>query len=56
MYRGKNAAYRFIEAILGEYDYCRKLIKKNLVMTVDEEKRFQLANSCWVCNKLQCWR
>ena len=21
-------------------------------MTVDEEKRFQLANSCWVCNKL----
>ena len=56
LYRGKNAAYKFIEAILGEYDYCRKVIKKhfnkNLVMFVDEEERFQLANSCWICNKL----
>ena len=27
LYRGKNAAYKFIEAILKEYDYCRKVIK-----------------------------
>ena len=55
-YRGKNAAYNFIEAILKEYDYCREVIKKhfnkNLIMSVDEEKRFQSANSCWICNKL----
>ena len=56
IYRGKNAAYEFIEAILKEYDYCKKIMKKhfnkNLVMSVDEEERFQLANSCWICNKL----
>ena len=54
--RGKNAVYRFIEAILNEYDYCRKLIKKhfekNLIMSVEEEERFQLSNSCWICDKL----
>ena len=56
MYRGKNAAYKFIEAILEDYDYCKKIMKKhfnkNLAMSVDEEERFQLANSCWICNKL----
>ena len=56
MYRGKNAAYKFIEAILEEYYYCKKIMKKhfnkNLVISVDEEERFQLANSCWICNKL----
>ena len=56
MHRGKNAAYEFIEAILKEYDYCKRIMKKhfnkNLAMSVDEEERFQLANSCWICNKL----
>ena len=23
-YRGKNEVYRFIETVLGEYDYCKK--------------------------------
>ena len=56
MYRGKNAAYKFIESIRKEYESLRKVIKKhfhkNLVITVDEEEKFQLANSCWICNKL----
>ena len=56
MYRGKNAACKFIEAILKEYDYCRKVTKKrfnkNLAMSADEEEKFQSANSCWICNKL----
>ena len=30
LYRGKNAAYKFVEAILEEYDYCKKVIKKAL--------------------------
>ena len=30
VYRGKNAAYKFIEAILQEYEYCKKVIKNNL--------------------------
>ena len=29
MYRGKNAAEKFIEAILEEYDYCKKIMKKH---------------------------
>ena len=55
-YRGRNAAYKFIEAILEEHDYCKKVIKKhftkNLVMSAEEEEKFQLSNSCWICNKL----
>ena len=42
LYRGKNAVYKFIEAILKEYDYCKKMIKKhfnkNLIMSSEEEK------------------
>ena len=56
LYRGKNAVYGFIEAILKEYDYWKKIIKKyfnkNLIMSIEEEERFQLSNSCWVCDKL----
>ena len=55
-YRGKNAVYRFIKAILEEYDYCKKMMKKhfnkNFVMSAEEEKRFQLSNSCWIYDKL----
>ena len=41
IYRDENAAYKFIKAVLEEYKYCKKIIKKhfnkNLVMT--EKKR-----------------
>ena len=30
LYRRKNAVNRFIKAILKEYRYCRKVMKKNL--------------------------
>ena len=37
VYRGKNAAYEFIKAILKEYKYCKNIIKKhsnkNLIMS-----------------------
>ena len=50
LYRGKNAAFKFIEAILKEYDYCKKIIKKHLnknpIMSAEEEERFQLSNRC----------
>ena len=29
LYRGKSVANRFIKAILQEYDYCKKMIKKH---------------------------
>ena len=41
LYRGENAAYEFIKAILKEYRYCKKvlnkLFNKNLIMTEEEE-------------------
>ena len=54
LYRGKDTVYRFIEAIINEYDYCKKMIKKhfnkNLIMSAEEEEeRFQLSNNCWIC-------
>ena len=56
-YRGKNAVYKFIKAILEEYDYCEKMMKKhfnkNLIISAEEEEeRFPLSNSCWICEKL----
>ena len=45
-----KCCYRFIEAILSEYDYCRRIIKKrfnkNLIMSEEKEEKFQLTNSC----------
>ena len=48
VYRGKNAAYEFIKAVLQEYKYCRNIMKKhfnkNLVMTEEEENLFRKSN------------
>ena len=56
VFRGKNAAYEFIKAILEEYEYCKKVMKKqfnkNLIMNEKEEIQFQLSNPCWICKKL----
>ena len=56
LYRGKNAVYRFVKAILEEYYYFKNMIKKffskNLVMSAEDEDRFQSSNKCWICNKL----
>ena len=41
VYRGENAAYEFIKAILKEYKYCRKVMNKhfnkNMIMSEEEE-------------------
>ena len=29
IFKGENAVYRFIEAILKEYEYCKKVMKKH---------------------------
>ena len=56
VFRGENAAYEFIKAILKEYKYCRKVMNKhfnkNLIMIEEEEHLFQQSNSCWICKKL----
>ena len=49
VYRGENAAYEFIKAILKGYKYCikvmSKLFNKNLIMSQQSKK-------CWICKNL----
>ena len=55
VFRGENAVYEFIKAILKEYQYSKKVMKKhfnkNLIMT-EKEEQFQSSNICWICEKL----
>ena len=48
VFRGKNAAYKFVEAILKDFGYCKKIKKKyfskKLIMS-EEEEQFQLSNT-----------
>ena len=49
VYRGKNAAYKFIKTIFKEYKYCKKVMNKHfnkdLIMSEKEEHLFQQINS-----------
>ena len=54
-YRGEKAVYKFMEAMLEEVKYCKKVMKKEfnkpLRMTKDDEEKFQKAEECHICNK-----
>ena len=54
-YRGEKAVYKFIEDMLEEVKYCKKIMKKEfnkpLRMTKEDEEKFQKANECHICNK-----
>ena len=54
--RGENAAYEYIETILKEYGYRKKVMKKHfnkhLIMSEEEEKQVQSSNMCWICERL----
>ena len=56
VFRGENIAFKFIEAILKEYKYCKKVMKKhfnkNLIMSEKEKEQFQSSNNSWICEKL----
>ena len=55
IYRGEKAVYKFMEAMLDEVKYCKKVMKKEfnkpLRMTKDNEKEFQKADKCHICEK-----
>ena len=55
IYRGKKAVYKFMEAILKELKYCKKIMKKclnkPLKMTSDDLDAFEKAKECHICNK-----
>ena len=54
-YRGEKAVHKFMEAMLEEVKYCKKVMKKEfnkpLRMTKDDEEKFQKAEECHICNK-----
>ena len=55
IYRGENAVYKFMEAMLEEVKYCKKVIKKHfnkpLRMTEKNEEAFQNADECHICDR-----
>ena len=55
VYRVENAAFKFMEAMLKGYEYCKKVMKKHfnkhLIMTKEEEQ-LQSSNTCWISEKL----
>ena len=55
VFRYQNAAYEFIQAILKEYLYRKKVMKKHLnktfITSEEEEEQLQSSNSCWICEK-----
>ena len=56
VFRGENAAYEFIEAILKEHEYCKKVMKKhfnkNLIISEKKEEEIQSSNTSWIWEKL----
>ena len=55
IYRGEKAVYTFLEYMLDEVKYCKRIIKKEfnkpLKMTKEDEKQFKKAEECHICNK-----
>ena len=55
IYRGENVIEKFIQHLFEEVKDCQKVIseraKKRLVMTVSDEKDFQNAKKCWICDR-----
>ena len=55
LYRGQHAVYKFLEGMLQEVDYCKKIIRlhfnKPLKMTKDDELDFKNATKCHICKK-----
>ena len=55
IYRGKGAIYKFLENMLEEVEYCKKMVKKhfnkNLKMTDEDMDNFNRSNKCYICNE-----
>ena len=55
LYRGEKAVYKFMENMLEEVKYCKKVMKKHfnkpLRMTKVDEEEFKKATKCHICDK-----
>ena len=53
IYRGKGAVYKFMENMLEEVEYCKKMVKrhfnKNLKATNDNLRNFNESSECYIC-------
>ena len=53
MYRGEKAVYKFLEAMLQEAEYCKKVKKEAINLTSMEEEEFEaVQNITFVKNTL----
>ena len=50
VFRGENATLNFIKAILKQYEYCKKVMKKKI--NKKKKNAFQSSNTCLICEKL----
>lgn len=54
IYRDENLVYKLISKILEKRKYCKKIMKesfeKELIITKEKERNFQMANKCHICN------
>ena len=54
----KILSIKYIESILTEMNYYKKIIKKyfnkNFVMHAENEEKVQSSNICGICNKIFC--
>ena len=51
VFRGENAVYEFVQAILKEFGCCKKVIKKHFDLIMCEEEQFQSSSTWWICEK-----
>ena len=55
IYRGENAVYKFMEKMLEEVQWCRKMTKRHfnkpVTMTNKDQQDFEEADKCHICNK-----
>ena len=55
LYRAEKAVHKFMENMLEEVKYCKKIMKKHfdkpLRMTKEDEEKFEKATTCHTCDK-----
>ena len=55
LYRGENAVYKFMENMLEEVKWCKKVMKKHfnkpLKMSNEDEQEFKKSTRCHICDK-----
>ena len=51
VFRGENAVYEFVQAILKEFGCCKKVMKKHFDLIMSEEEQFQSSSTWWICEK-----